>query len=48
VGVDFLMLFVDVKYEWSLTDVQKDISQVNIGKSRSLFINVGIWISLRE
>ena len=45
-GVDFLMLFVDVKYEWSLTNVQKDISQVDIGKSRSLFINAGIRLPL--
>ena len=40
-GVDFLMFFVDLKYEWSLTDVSK-LSTVDIGKSRSIFATAGI------
>jgi hypothetical protein len=42
-GVDFLMFFVDLKYEWSLTDVSK-LSTVDIGQSRSLFATAGIRI----
>lgn len=40
-GVDFLMLFADLKYEWGLTDVSS-LSTIDIGSSRSLFLNVGI------
>jgi hypothetical protein len=45
-GVDFLIFFVDLKYEWSLTNVQKDISQIDLGKSRSFFANVGVKLPL--
>ncbi|MFT3701046.1 MAG: outer membrane beta-barrel protein [Agriterribacter sp.] len=45
-GLDLAILFVEAKYEWSLTNIQKDISQVDIGKSRSLFINAGVRIAL--
>lgn len=45
-GLDLAILFVEAKYEWSLTNITKDISQVDIGKSRSLFVNAGIRIAL--
>ncbi len=45
VGVDLAMFFVDLKYEWSLTDVTS-VSSFDLGKSRSLFINGGIRVSL--
>jgi hypothetical protein len=45
-GVDIAFLFVDAKYEWSLTNLQKDVTQVNVGKSRSIFVNAGIRIPL--
>jgi Outer membrane protein beta-barrel domain len=45
-GVDFLFLFVDLKYEWSLTTVSSSVTNVNIGESRSFFINVGARIPL--
>jgi hypothetical protein len=45
-GLDITIVFVEAKYEWSLTNVQKDISQVDIGKSRSVFINAGVRIPL--
>ncbi|PVD52749.1 hypothetical protein DC498_07400 [Terrimonas sp.] len=45
-GLDITIVFVEAKYEWSLTNVQKDISQIDVGKSRSVFINAGIRIPL--
>lgn len=45
-GLDFWKLFLDVSYEWSLTNVQKDVSQIDIGNSRSIFITTGLRISL--
>jgi hypothetical protein len=42
-GIDFLMFFLDVKYEWSVTDVSK-LSTVDIGQSRSLFATAGVRI----
>jgi len=31
--VDFWTVFLDVSYEWSFTNIQKDISQIQYGKS---------------
>lgn len=45
-GLDLSIIFVEAKYEWSLTNITKDISQVDIGKSRSVFVNAGIRIAL--
>lgn len=45
-GVDFLIFFVDLKYEWSLTNIQDDVSQIDLGKSRSFFVNVGVKLPL--
>ena len=44
-GLDVAIFFLDLKYEWSLSDVVS-ISSFDIGKTRSLFINTGIRISL--
>jgi hypothetical protein len=45
-GVDVLMLFLDLKYEWSLTNVQKDVSQIDVGKSRTFYINLGFRLPM--
>lgn len=44
-GVDIWKLFLDASYEWSLTDLS-GIDNVNVGKTRSVFINAGIRINL--
>jgi hypothetical protein len=44
-GVDFWWFFVDLKYEWSLTDISS-VTQFDIGKSHSFFVNAGIRIRL--
>ena len=41
VGTDILMFFADISYEWSLTNATKDISNIEFGKSRTLFVTVG-------
>lgn len=45
-GLDIALVFVEVKQEWSLTNIQKNISQVDVGKSKSLFVNAGVRIPL--
>jgi hypothetical protein len=45
-GIDIWKLFLDVSYEWSMTNIQSDVSQIDIGKSRSLYINAGLRINL--
>ena len=45
-GVDISLFFLDLKYEWSLTNLQSDIDDIDIGKSRSLFIDAGVRIRL--
>jgi len=43
-GLDFSILFLDVKYEWALTDVSS-VSSFNVGKATTLFINAGVRLS---
>jgi Outer membrane protein beta-barrel domain len=45
-GLDFWKLYLDLSYEWSLTNVQKDVSLIDVGKTRSLFITAGLRINL--
>lgn len=45
-GLDITIVFVEAKYEWSLTNVQKDVSQIDVGKSRTIFINAGVRLPL--
>ena len=45
-GVDFWMLFVDVSYEWSVTDVQTSFTNIDFGKTNGLFANIGVRIRL--
>lgn len=42
-GVDVWILFLDVKYEWSLTDVAS-ITDFDIGKHKALYANLGVRI----
>ena len=45
-GLDLFMFFLDLSYEWSLTNIQKDISQIDVGKTRTFFINAGVRLPL--
>lgn len=44
-GLDISMFFVDLKYEWSLTDVSS-VASFDVGKSRSIFVNAGVRLGL--
>lgn len=44
-GIDLSLFFLDLSYEWSLSDVSS-VTSFNLGKARSLFINGGVRISL--
>ncbi len=44
-GLDFTILFIEASYEWSLSELQKrSIEDIEVGKSRSLFLQGGIRI----
>ncbi len=45
-GLDIWKLYLDLSYEWSLSNLQKDVSAIDVGRTRSLFINAGIRINL--
>lgn len=45
-GLNISILFVEASHEWSLTNIQKDVAQIDIGKSRSLFLQAGIRLPL--
>jgi hypothetical protein len=44
-GLDLSILFLDLKYEWSLSDVS-DLSSFDVGQARTIFINVGVRLGL--
>ena len=45
-GLDLSIVFLEAKYEWSLTNLSKDLTQINVGKTRTLFLNAGIRVPL--
>ncbi len=45
-GVDLWILFVDLSYEWSVTDLQTELSNIDFGKTNGLFLNAGLRINL--
>jgi hypothetical protein len=45
-GLDIWILFVDVSYEWSVTDIQTSFTNIDFGKTNGLFANAGIRIRL--
>jgi hypothetical protein len=45
-GVDFWKLFVDASYEWSLSSLTTDVNSIDVGKTRSIYINAGFRINL--
>jgi hypothetical protein len=47
-GLDFWILFLDLSYEWSVTDIQQDITQINFGKTNGLFATAGLRINLSK
>jgi len=47
-GVDFWKLYIDLSYEWSMSNIQKDAGANDIGKGRTLFITAGIRINLKK
>ena len=44
-GLDVSILFLDVKYEWSLTDVSS-VTSFNVGKAKTLFVTAGVRLSI--
>lgn len=44
-GLDLSIFYLDLVYEWSLTNVQKDIDLIDFGKHRSFYITAGIWLN---
>ena len=40
-GLDIWKIFVDLSYEWSLTNIQENVSAIEVGKTNSLFLNAG-------
>ncbi|KYP14268.1 porin family protein [Flavihumibacter sp. CACIAM 22H1] len=46
VGLDVTIVFVEASYEWSLTNLQKNIETIDVGKTRSLFVHAGVRIPI--
>ena len=43
-GVDVACLFLDAKYEWSLSDLEKENEGLHLGRSKSVYLNLGVRI----
>lgn len=42
VGADISIIFIDLTYEWSVTNLQKNITDIDFGKTNGVFLTVGI------
>lgn len=45
-GVDFSILFVEAAYEWSVTDVQNKVADVDFGQTRGFYATAGLRFRL--
>jgi len=45
-GLDISLFFLDASYEWSLTDISDDLDRIDVGKTRSIFVQAGFRIKL--
>jgi len=45
-GLDISLFFLDASYEWSLTNVSDDVDNVDVGKTRAIFIQAGFRLKL--
>ncbi len=41
-GLDLTIFYLDLSYQWSLNNLQTDVSQIDLGKSRSFFLTAGL------
>lgn len=41
-GLDIAIFYLDLSYQWSLSNVQKDIDQIDLGKSKGIFVTAGL------
>lgn len=42
VGADIAIIFVDLSYEWSVTNLQKNVTDIDFGKSNGIFLTAGL------
>jgi len=45
-GLDFWKLFIDASYEWSVTNIQENVNQIDIGQARNFWLTAGLRINL--
>ena len=41
-GLDIAIFFIDASYQWSLSNVQKDIDQIDLGNTKGFFLTAGL------
>ena len=41
-GLDIALFYIDASYQWSLSNVQKDIDQIDLGKTKGFFLTAGL------
>jgi hypothetical protein len=41
-GLDIAIFYLDASYQWSLTNVQTDVNQIDLGKTKGFFLTAGL------
>jgi len=41
-GLDIAIFYIDASYQWSLSNVQTDIDQIDLGKTKGFFLTAGL------
>jgi hypothetical protein len=42
VGLDLALFYLDWSYQWSVTNVQKDVTDIDFGKTNGIFLTAGL------
>lgn len=41
-GLDIAIFYIDASYQWSLSNIQKDVSNIDLGNTKGFFLTAGL------
>lgn len=41
-GLDIAIFYIDASYQWSMTNIQKDVSNIDLGNTKGFFLTAGL------
>lgn len=41
-GLDIAIFYIDASYQWSVTNIQEDVSNIDLGNTKGIFLTAGL------